>query len=222
MDGYPVKVPREGKITLPVLEDLSVNEYGGTKWQEYLTESGISEEDKATLKLKFVGWFERPYYTQQNEEPITEIDASLLGQDVQLYAIYEPVRTLYKYSSTKWEIWDLVVGGKLIKCVYMLMDNDYSKLYDTSEIANGRLVKAMPNFAAPSYILRDFRNSVNVYHPYSLSSTSKATLYSTTSSSYDTSKNTTGVEYFYVYLDGNKLPSSYMPDPSTTVLTAEE
>ena len=221
LDGYPVKAAREGKITLPVLEDLSVNEYGGTKWQEYLTASGVSEEDKATLKLKFVGWFERPYYTQPNEKPITEIDASLLTQDVQLYAIYEPVRTLYKYDST-WKIWDLEVAKNLIKCVYVLWDNANAKLYDTSEIANGRLVKAMPNFAAPSYILRDFRNSVNVYHPYSLSSTSKATLYSTTSSSYDTSKNTTGVEYFYVYLDGNKLPSSYMPDPSTTVLTAEE
>jgi hypothetical protein len=177
LDGYPVKVPREGKITLPVLEDLSVNEYGGTKWQEYLTESGISEEEKATFKLKFVGWFERPYYTQPNEKPITEIDASLLGQDVQLYAIYEPVRTLYKYNDTTWEIWDLVVGGKLIKCVYMLMDNDNSKLYDTSEIANGRLVKAMPNFAASSYLIKSNYTTLKVYHPYSLSSDRPAALY---------------------------------------------
>ena len=161
--------------------------------------------------------------SKPNEEPITEIDASLLGQDVQLYAIYEPVRTLYKSSSTTWEIWDLVVGGKLIKCVYMLMDNDNSKLYDTSEIANGRLVKAMPNFAASSYLFKYLYTTLNVYHPYSLDSTSYACLYSSRlSSSYNPRNNTTGVEYFYVYLDGNKLPSSYMPDPSTTVLTAED
>ena len=222
LDGYPVKVPREGKITLPVLEDLSVNEYGGTKWQEYLTASGISEEEKATFKLKFVGWFERPYYTQPNEEPITEIDASLLGQDVQLYAIYEPVRTLYKYSSKTWEIWDLVVGEKLVKCVYMLLDNEKSKLYDTSEIANGRLVKAMPNFAASSYLFKYYYTTLKVYHPYSLDPTYPACLYSSYSSTYNPNKNSTGVEYFYVFTKDTQLPYQFMPDPSTTVLTAEE
>ena len=216
--GKVLKADTDYKVTY----DLAEGAWGEAQGAESFKHNQFAELVTPVREgYKFVGWFERPYYTQPNEKPITEIDASLLTQDVQLYAIYEPVRTLYKYDST-WKIWDLEVAKNLIKCVYVLWDNANAKLYDTSEIANGRLVKAMPNFAAPSYILRDFRNSVNVYHPYSLSSTSKATLYSTTSSSYDTSKNTTGVEYFYVYLDGNKLPSSYMPDPSVTALATEE
>jgi hypothetical protein len=107
----------------------------------------------------------------------------------------------------------------------MLIDNvdsDYSILYDTSEIANGRLVKAMPNFAAYSYLIKDMYTTLNVYHPYSVSSERPAALYNSYSSTYNPRNNTTGVEYFYVYTTSTKLPNLFMPDPSTTVLTAEE
>ena len=52
--------------------------------------------------------------------------------------------------------------------------------------------------------------------------TYNSALYSSKPSSYNPRNNTTGVEYFYVFTKGTQFPNTFMPDPSTTVLTAEE
>ena len=216
LEGYPQQIARGEKITLPVLDDLSITEFGDSTWVEYMKKCGFSDEQKATLKLKFVGWFERPYYTQKNEQPITEIDTTMIGQDIQLYAIYEPEAVLVSYENGTYGI----LSGDdltLIRLVYALTKNPNEKLYDTSEIANGRLVKAMPSdYSAYSYIVKGTCNSVYVAHPYAINSDYTCLYNGTyvymTNYTYNPSANTTGYEIFYV--KDAYPPQNYGPDLS--------
>ena len=208
LEGYPIQVARGEKITLPVLDDLSVTEFSDSTWVEYMNKCGLSDEQKATLKLKFVGWFDRPYYTQVGEKPITEIDTSMIGQDIQLYAIYEPEALLVDNGNGTYGI----LSGEnldIVRLVYPLTGNPSEKLYDTSQIENGRLVKAMPTKYAYSYLVKsDVKTTVS--HPYANSS-AETCMYSG-GPKYDSSTNTTGWECFYV--KDSMSPSYYGPYPS--------
>ena len=208
LEGYPIQVTRGEKITLPVLDDLCVTEFSDSKWVEYMEKCGLSDEQKATLKLKFVGWFDRPYYTQIGEKPITEIDTSMIGQDIQLYAIYEPEALLVEYTDGTYGI----LSGEnldIVRLVYTLTGNPNEKLYDTSQIENGRLVKAMPNKYAYSYLVKsDVITTIS--HPYANSS-AETNMYSG-GPKYDSSTNTTGWECFFV--KDSMSPSYYGPYPS--------
>ena len=209
LEGYPIQVARGEKITLPVLDDLCVTEFSDSTWVEYMEKCGLSDEQKATLKLKFVGWFDRPYYTQVGEKPITEIDTSMIGQDIQLYAIYEPEALLVEYTDGTYGI----LSGEnldIVRLVYPLTGNTGEQLYDASQIENGRLVKAMPTKYAHSYLVKsDVKTTVS--HPYAKASVDTC-MHSGANPKYDSSKNTTGWECFYV--KDSMSPSYYGPYPS--------
>lgn len=209
LEGYPIQVTRGEKITLPVLDDLSVTEFSDSKWVEYMEKCGLSDEQKATLKLKFVGWFDRPYYTQVGEKPITEIDTSMIGQDIQLYAIYEPEALLVDHGNGTYGI----LSGEnldIVRLVYPLTGNTGEQLYDTSQIENVRLVKSMPTKYAHSYLVKsDVKTTVS--HPYAKSSVDTC-MYSGENPKYASSTNTTGWECFFV--KDSKSPSYYGPYPS--------
>jgi hypothetical protein len=208
LEGYPIQVTRGEKITLPVLDDLCVTEFSDSTWVEYMEKCGLSDEQKATLKLKFVGWFDRPYYTQVGEKPITEIDTSMIGQDIQLYAIYEPEALLVEYTDGTYGI----LSGEnldIVRLVYPLTGNPSEQSYDTSQIENGRLVKAMPTKYAYSYLVKsDVKTTIS--HPYANSS-AETNMYSG-GPKYDSSTNTTGWECFFV--KDSMSPSYYGPYPS--------
>ncbi len=217
LEGYPQQIARGEKITLPVLDDLSITEFGDSTWIDYMNNCGLADEQKATLKLKFVGWFERPYYTRKNEKPITEIDTTMIGQDIQLYAIYEPEAVLFTYDNGK--SYDILSGDDLtmIKMVYALTKNPKEQLYDTSEIENGRLVKAMPSeYSAYSYLVKGITETVSVDHPYATNSAYtclyNGTVVNQTYYEYNSSANTTGYEIFYV--KDAYSPQNYGPDLS--------
>ena len=213
LEGYPVQITRGEKIKLPQLNDLAITEFGDATWVDYMNKCGFSDAEKATLKLKFVGWFDRPYYTQKDEKPITEIDTSMIGQDIQLYAIFEPEAVLAEYANGTYGI----LSGEnltLIRPVYVLTKNPNEGLYDTSEIANGRLVKAMPSkYLAYSYIVKGTFSNAYINHPYAINSVYtrlyNGSYVNKSTYRYDPSANTTGYEYFYV--EDAYSPSYYGP-----------
>ena len=215
LEGYPTTVARGEVIKLPVLDDLEYTEYGGDTMVDYMNECNLTEEEKSTLKLKFIGWFERPYYSKKNEQPITEIDTSLIGQDIQLYAIFEPEAMLKNdgsYSVVRWEDCDI------IKMIYVSTGNPKEVMYDTSEIENGRLVKAMPvHYYASSFLVKGTFSREGVDHPYISDDDVSTCLYNggavnSPYNKYNPTTNTTGYEYFYTIDD--KGPSHYVPDLS--------
>jgi hypothetical protein len=102
--------------------------------------------------------------------------------------------------------------------IYVSTGNPKEVMYDTSEIENGRLVKAMPvHYYAPSFLVKGTLSSKGVDHPYISDDADSTCLYNggTVNSSYNKynpTTNTTGYEYFYT--KDVKDPSYYVPDLS--------
>ena len=231
MDGYPVTVKRGEKVTLPVLDDIPAREYGDAKWLEHLDRCGLSEEEISKLKMKFVGWFERPYYTKKNEQPITEIDTNLIGQDIQLYAIFEPETVLeYVYAGVSFSImygWVFDYGdyevseiGKdidITKFVYAISRGYNENLYDTSLISEGRLVKTMPEIYSEPYLVKGTcTTAIKIRHPFGTNSyyTYVYDGTSTYNTGYLVSQSSPDIEYVYVGGGGYRPYQYGLPDLS--------
>ena len=231
MDGYPVTVQRGEKVTLPVLGDIPAREYGDAAWLEHLNNSGLSEEEISKLNMKFVGWFERPYYSKKNEQPITEIDTNLIGQDIQLYAIFEP-EALLTYGNglvgyvngiiPVFECRDYkvsVIGEDvdITKFVYVISRGQNEIPYDTSLISEGRLVKAMPKVYSEPYLVKGTcTTAIQIRHPFGTNSYytylyDGTTVYNT---GYVANQSSPDIEYVYVGGGGYKPYQYGLPDPT--------
>ena len=231
MDGYPVTVKRGEKVTLPVLDDMSAREYGDAKLLKHLNDSGLSEEEISKLKMKFVGWFERPYYTKKNEQPITEIDTNLIGQDIQLYAIFEPEALLTnRYGLVgyvngivpvrEYRDYKVSVIGEdvdIMKLVYVISRGLYENLYDASLISEGRLVKAMPTNNTNLYLVKGISSGYyQTLHPFTTTPDYSYLHDGTKVYTNGYAVNQSSPDYEYVYVgSGSYYPYEYgLPDPT--------
>ena len=216
LEGYPTTVTRGEKIKLPVLEDQPITNI--ESFTSALARDGVPESEWGNYKLKFLGWFERANFTKPNEQPITEIDTSVIGGDIQLYAIFEPaVLNVIRDGNGATLSTEMIDTTKnpLGRFVYPIFGHDLESAFEFDSEGN-YIKKAASNRSYSFYLMTEWdENSTSMYlaHPYA-----------TSSEWYDGSNNairwfvptsTTGKEV-YVYADNGvgSLASFGIPNPA--------